>query len=303
MILASGVHVYVYNEFGGRGERRPLGLRSRWPDPAECARDLAALGARGAIVQGVCEVPAWLTPACEAAFRDAGLDVAIGVGSRGPGRWQLFADGVIAALNRGVPVVPDWEEAWCAPGGRAAARLFVARVKAAFAPGAVLPVADAPWWAPLFTIDGDGRQHATHPDAPTLEMGALASDERFAQCYARGPGAAAAQLAWARHPSQYDAIARAGNVPPWRINGVFEANQRAMNDHVRTLMAERVAALWHYNRIDAPCALALRVVKGLRGAGFDGSEGLRSYQAHAGLTPDSVVGPRTLAALGLDPLP
>lgn len=71
-------------------------------------------------------------------------------------------------------------------------------------------------------------------------------------------------------------------------------------DTVSSAVRHPLAALWALpTRSDDAGRLALRALCALHRGGWWGRGGIERFQASAGLTPDGVVGPRTLAALGV----
>lgn len=208
----------------------------------------------------------------------------------------LIAAIAYAKSNAGVRVSLDWESWW--EGRRAMAARIVAAVLKEH-PDAPQLCEDCPWWAPLFIVDRNGRKRPTHPNAPTIEFGALVGS-RWVQAYgaqADGSpeGRSYAMLKWSRSPSQYAALG------PWTIGPTTQLYARSLNDQVKLLLLEPEQRLWTWNEADKNAILALRVVRELANSGCTGALAVRHFQMARGLTADDIVGPQTLAALGLGP--
>lgn len=210
---------------------------------------------------------------------------------------------IIAALElraRGgvTRVSLDWEGYW--DGKRAMAARIVQKVLDEH-PDAGQHADDCPWWAPLFTIDSNGRKRGTHPSAPTQEFGRIVR-RRIVQAYgaqADGSpdGRSLAMLKWARSPTQYASLGA------WDVLPTTQLYARSLNDHVRTLLTEPEQVLWTWNEIDARARKALRVVEALRERGFVGANAVEAFQKAVKIAVDGVVGPVTLFHLGLGPKP
>lgn len=213
---------------------------------------------------------------------------------------QRVATAIIAALEQlpGVPISIDWEGWW--NGKRSAAAMVADRVLTAV-PDAHQRIEDCPWWAPLYVVRPGGSKQWTHPNAPTREFGELISTRpRYVQAYgaqADGSpdGRSLAMLAWSRHPTQYAALGA------WSIMPTTQMYARSLRDQIATLLREPEQNLWAFNEADARALLALRVVEALRAKSFTGARAVLEFQAAAGLARDGIVGPRTLAALGVQP--
>lgn len=281
-VLVEGPHVYLW----------PDGARV---DVPKIAAELRGLGCVGVLVHEI-GWPTWLDAKGVDAIAAAGLQLTYSFGSRGPSKWQWLADLSVRALRLGAPVMNDWEEAWCAPDGRASATRLVDRVLAAV-PDAAERYLDCPWWAPLFTIDRAGKRRPTHPRAPTREFGRLCARDRYVQCYGTAAGVALRKLAWARSPTQYASLGA------WNIRASTQSFGRSLQDNVDVLLVEKTQCVWNYgptnDAMDANCRLGLRVVHALRGFGFNGPGAVTGFQHARGLVPDGIVGPKTLGALGL----
>lgn len=279
--LPPGVHVWWWPKLG-------------WGDPAKVAADLVELGVRGVIPQASLFAPVW----CEQhapALRAAGLHVTAGLGLDGAHTAPEIAGAIKHGLDSADGVMLDWEKPvlWETKSGNALAETIVDDVLT-HRSDAIGRVIDCPWWAPLYYVDGAGNHHGTHPHAPTKTFGRLAASERFVQAYgAPNNGESARMLAWARDPSQY------ASMGAWAIRPAHQGYHRSVRDQVDTLMAEPTVCLWDYEEFDANCRTALRAVKALRALGFDGAGGVRAFQTSVGLTPDGIVGSRTLAALSI----
>lgn len=202
----------------------------------------------------------------------------------------------LAGSERVYRVSYDWE-GWWEGRQRAAAKIAAAVLDAH--PDAAHYGEDCPWWAPQYFIDTQGRKRWTHPHAPTIEFGQLVQS-RYVQAYgaqADGSpdGRSLSMLRWSRAPSQYPALGT------WAIRPTTQLYARSLNDHVRTLLAEPEQRLWAWNEMDPRASLGLRVVEALRLQLLAGENAVLNFQRLNGLDVDNVVGPQTLAALGLGP--
>jgi hypothetical protein len=303
--LQRGIHAWIYPK---RSLRNPLG---RWPDPARTADELVSLGCVGTIPQAALHgARTWLKPAVTRAFTSRGLRVLVGLGLDSrlfhASHPQACADAIVAALD--VPdtdgVMLNWEGAWNARRAEAA-RIVEDVIRRR--PDAPTRCVDCPWWAPRYVITAEGRRQWTHPSAPSLEFGLLATGERFVQAYERKPDdngdISRRQLAWSRHPSQYADIAKQGDVAAWTIRPSLQGYARSLQGQVELLLEEPTVCLWQWGEFDANTLRALRVVRALAQLGLTGPGAVREFQASVRLVVDGIVGPRTLRALGLKVLP
>ena len=84
--------------------------------------------------------------------------------------------------------------------------------------------------------------------------------------------------------------------------GTFRGYARSTHDACTLALAEPHQVLYLGSRRGAPNALTPEVRRGLLAAArirAHGSATVADYQRAAGLVPDGIVGPRTLAALGV----
>lgn len=273
-------------------------------DPDKIGPQLRDLGITGVIPQNGTATLNWLTDEKIKKFASYGLKVCIGFGldSRLTSL-DKKADAIIQALDKKkihgdnvAGVMLNWETYW--DGKQAEAKQVVDRVLAKH-PDAYKYCVDAPWWAPLFIINHDGNKINTHPSAPTREWGVLCANDRYVQAYGgngkpgENDGRSTGMLKWARHPSQYASLGT------WTIRPAYQAYNRSLNDQIKTILADDVVCLWDVPEWDTNCINALRVVKKLKDLGFVGPDAVKTFQAKNGLVADGIVGPRTLAALGL----
>jgi hypothetical protein len=299
-VLLPGRHLWTYDK---AGVRAPHG---GFPDPAKLAADAHAIRASGVLIHAVGTAAPSVKYADRARAALAGLQVTIAIGSRGPAKWEgAFADPAIAALRGGFTVMLDWEIAWSSAAGQPAALHCVDKILAAV-PDAVGRVTDCPWWAPLYYVRRDGTRQATHPHAPTREFGLLCKRDRYPQAYGAAKtadgetpkgvqGRSLAMLRWARDASQYPAL----GTPAASVFPTFQLYARTTHDVVTTCLAEPAACLWQWTEFDPEVARGIRAADRLGDLGFKGATAIRDFQRAAGLTPDGIVGPRTLAALGV----
>jgi hypothetical protein len=116
----------------------------------------------------------------------------------------------------------------------------------------------------------------------------------------------------ARALSSWRAAIRAGWIAPddpatAALEGVrwrpyLQCHHVPTADTVAVAVAHPLAALWAVpTRCDDAGRLALRALCELWRRGYWGADAVQRFQAAAGLRPDGVCGPRTLAALGLAP--
>lgn len=259
-------------------------------DAAKTAAALVAHGITGVLPHGTGAMLKWLRAGALRAFQEAGLEVC-------PSLSYVRTSTILPALELDVGhldggrVMLDWEGWW--DGRKPLAKSIVAEVLRAV-PDAALRTSDCPWWAPLFYIDDDGRKHPTHPRAPTKEFGVLCAEDRYVQAYGAGhSGRSTEMLEWARSPTQY------ASMGAWTIRPAHQLYARSLNDVVRTTLAERTQCLWDWIGSDATARRGLRVVFALRQRGYAGVHAVLTFQARAGLVVDGIVGPKTLAALGV----
>lgn len=289
--ITPGLYLWVYPE---KGPQDPSG---GWPDATKIADDLRSLGVQGVIPHTV-EHGAldWLTPVRASIFHDAGLNVAIGIGSRGPHRWSPFADAISAVLDAGLTPVADWEWSYRSEGDAATSCVDSILHRHADAAGRVV---DCPMWTPVSEPNGNPSRMA---DA-TRAFGKICL-VRWVQAYgAAGDhetpegvvGRSARMLAWSRSTTQYPAC----GTPVENIRCASQLHSRTLNDHISLLLAEPDQMLWQWSTMDGVGRLALKVVKVLRDGGFTGAHAVRAYQQACGLTADEVVGQKTLKAMGL----
>lgn len=248
------------------------------------------MGARGVIVHAVgASAPAlaWLDGSA-AALR--GLETCVAIGSRGPSRWDTaLADPAIRALQRGHRVMLDAEGAWDPAAGKPAMMKVVDRILNAV-PTARGRVADCSWWAPNL-----------HSGFPTSELGRLCAT-RYPQCYPtvskatglQADGAAGRCLAHARR-----IYPRYGS-PASTVFPTVRGYARTAWDACVGALAEPTQLVYLGSRPDGPNRLTPQVRRGLEAAKrVRDAGGVVAYQRAAGLTPDGLVGPKTLASLGL----
>lgn len=264
-----------------------------WPlpqDPMAIADKLVDLGVTGVIPQAGQAAPGWCRT-WAAKLNARGLKVVAGLGAPST---RGILDGLSVPGVDGVMV--DWEGAW---DGKQAEADAIATAVLKARPDAVGRVTDCPWWAPLHYLKRSGAKQATHPSAPTKEMGRLVT-RRFVQAYGAnvGPedGHSARLLAWARDPSQYASLGS------WEIRPAVQMYRRSVADQLGMMLTELPAgavALWDWSESDVNARLAMEVRAKLAGAGFSGPGAVTAYQASAGLTADGKVGPKTAAALGV----
>jgi hypothetical protein len=161
-----------------------------------------------------------------------------------------------------------------------------------------------PWWAPRFIwrTDRAGRRYAaeTHPDFPYREWGRLCTREIYVEAYGANvpespDGASTRMLAWARDRGQYPAL----GITAARVLPAHQTYRRSLNDQIATLLHEPVVCLWDHGGIDRAARLALRVVAALRARSYTGDGAVLAFQRAANIVADGIVGPLTVAALGL----
>lgn len=244
-------------------------------NPNKLAGDCKVLGIDGVIPHAAFDAAGWLYKAGQhnrvSELQNEGLLVSVGIGrSRGlddrPA--EACAKAIIEALEvpGQLPVMLDWEGTYDRPGGKAKAALIADKVLAAHADAADR-ITDCPWWAPTYYLKGRKKQY-THPNAPVAEFGRLARQDRYVQAYGTALGQSLTMLAWSRDTTQYGALSRAANVPPWTIRGAFLTYKRPWQDVVTTLFAEPNQILWSYTEMTPEVRQGLRVWKTLRDRGF-----------------------------------
>jgi hypothetical protein len=258
------------------------------------AADAAAVGAVGVIVHEVGAVAStlrWLAAPANARAL-AGLETAIAIGSMGKDPWERhLADPMIAALRAGYRVIPDAEGAWDKPGGRRSAELLVAKVldpARGYGSAALGRVADCAW-----------RKPSVHPGFPIREFGVLCRT-RYPQCYddvidgLQPDGGCARLLAGAR--AEY----AARGTPADCVFATVRGYARSARDACKFALAEPHQLLYMGSRPDRPneptpqVRAGLLAAKRVRDAG-----GVVAWQQAHGLAADGLVGPKTLASLGL----
>ncbi len=286
-----GIYVWLWPQHGWT----PL-------EPATVIPTLRDLGITGVIAQNGLEAPDWLAGQAATlhvtrtqAFRNAGVDVCAGFGMDGNHTLEQYTTALVRGLDVAGSIMGDWEaeSQWENSAGHDLASRIVAGVVRA-RPDAPSRSVDAPWWAPLYTIDSHGTHRGTHPNAPTAIFGRLFS-VRFVQAYGAGYGDTASRrmLAWARDPSQYPSLGA------WPVRPSWQAYRRTITDHVLSLLAEPSVCLWNLSEMDDPCRRALRAVKRLRGLGYDGANGLAMFQRARALPISNTMDAATSAALGV----
>jgi peptidoglycan hydrolase-like protein with peptidoglycan-binding domain len=252
------------------------------------AASLVGHGVSGVVVQdGMATLDSLDRYRITAAMGSQGLGVVAGFGTNGPSHWAELAELVTRGLDTPglAGVLVDWEGSW--DHAQAQAQDCVNAILAVH-PDAADRVIDTPWWAPLTLPDGS----PTHPSAPNAQWGVLAK-RRFVQTY---PGDWRAKLAWARDPSQWPSL----GTPAACVRPAVSLYARALNDVVASLISDAgPVACWDWTEADADGLRALRVVAALEALAYTGPSSVSLFQRAAGLTVDGVVGPRTLAALGV----
>ena len=293
-------------------------------DPTKTADAMAALGIKGIIVQVAREAPPWCRKASNTQpFIDREIRVYPGLGfdfggtPTGPaavtalrdclsavdfckGRWES-KHGTTRGLGSGGMV--NWEIAW--DGQRTLAQ-YVVEETLKVRPDAPQLLTDAPWWAPLYLPKKPGEKTKwTHPSAPTLEFGRLASADRYPQTYGANvegspDGASLNMLKWSRDQSQYPAIAARAGVAQWLIRPSLQMYKRSLQDQIDTTLREPIQCLWDWREMDENCRMGLAVVKALKDRKFEGPDAVRNFQTISGLKVDGIAGfKETIPALGI----
>lgn len=259
-------------------------------DPARVAAECAAIGAAGVIVHEVGTAAPQLRWIERARPALGGL-VCVAVGSRGPAKWERhMAVPLVDILRAGHRAMTDCEGAWDPrPAGEQGARRLVDHVLARV-PDARGRTADCAWWKP-----------SVHSGFPIRTFGELCGT-RYPQCYpgvsrASGlqtDGAAARCLTTAR--VQYPPR----GTPARAVYATVRGYARSARDACKLALDEPHQLVYLGSRRDTPNALTPQVRRGLEAAKrVRDAGGVRAWQGANGLVVDGIVGPKTLASLGL----
>lgn len=300
--LPAGIHAWVWP------------LPTDMSDWAHMCATAKRLGLTGLIPQEGLSAPGWAKGRSRAErgqaariAKDAGLVLTLGLGMDGRNGWAQelpkLAGAVVGCLENAPLAMLNWEGKWENDAqDRDRADTVVDLVLAAD-PSASRRCVDAPWWAPLSVrrrVNGRLVHAATHPRAPAREFGRLCTGHRYVQAYGANvpgspDGASTRMLEWARDPSQYPKLGISAD----RILPAYQGYKRTVTDHVRTLLASPVVALWVLQKFDRECRAALQFVQAIGRLGYVGPGADVRFQTAAGIPGPEIVGPRAMAAAGV----
>jgi hypothetical protein len=215
---------------------------------------------------------------------------------------EKLASDILALRMRGVraakacgatAVMFDPESAWkrgmCGFDAEAA-RAFVKAAKAELGP--------IPFYVTTFDCPG---YHSAFPYAAFDECDAWAP-----QVYAApstgdpSPDAPAGRWRLALHRRMWSAAERLGWLKPRPVIAYVQGHHVTVRETCCIADAHEIVCVWATpERFDANGLLACRVLMELERRGFKGPGRVARFQASVGLVADGLVGPRTIAALGL----
>lgn len=285
--LNDGLHLWVWP--GGRSEG--------WKTAKQQADRALALGAVGIIAQSGLSAPIWLqgrdqgdsVPRVEI-FQRAGLQVTAGLGLDGASATRTtIVHAILQALSMpGVNIMGDEEKVfWETAPGRALAKAIVDDVLASD-PMAWMRGTFCPWWKPLVHTGGSDREFW----GLFLYL--------FCQVYgAHGVNApnddTIAMLAESRreYPQR--------GIPAEFVRMAFQLYAHSEANASRIVFSgESVMAGWDVEELDVPMRRILLARMWLLAHGFAATvAGIMQWQRSAGLRADGVVGPLSLAKMGL----
>lgn len=285
--LVPGLHGWVWP--GGHGEG--------WLTAREQALRAVDLGLVGVIAQNGLSAPRWLAgldPGESLIRADVlrlyGLQVTAGFGLDGDWSATTMAQAISDGGSIADACMLDWEKQtrWETKQGRALAQ---ATVDLVLKHDSTMNqrTADAPWWKP-----------SVHKGAPTLIWDKLAR-YHFVQAYGAPSRDNPTEITeWMYHSVslvEYPAL----GIPAERVLPAEQMYGHSIAAAGRLVLAdESVVALWDVEEADDVFVQALHARKAIRNLGYPTTlEGLRLAQAALGTKPDGILGPKTLAALGI----